>query len=671
MDAPTALAATRMKTDGGTDGTIAGVSAQMEYRKAPEKAWTTCAEGAQIHLAKDAYEVRVKGAGMVLASAPASLLVLPPAEKATQPVAVGHVLSPVTVPDDAENSEALEAAVLDAAEKKSIAAGSATIAIAMTAAEAPVAADVHEALCASLAGGAVPAADTYLKFHVSKAIRTGETTEERPVTRLSSPFALTLGAPPALRGRGYAFGVAQVVEASLVPGTQAKQTTVGARLASTAADTQAKQTVVGARMASTAADTQAKQTVVGARMGGKARSTRLSLQPLAVKRASDAEVTVILPKDTAIPVTLVLIYKPKSGGSGGVGGDVGTPEPSETFVIVATAGAHGAIAPAGEVVVRKGAAQRFEIAADAGYEIDWVTVDGAKATLDARNHYAFESVEAPHAIHATFKAQSGEPDAPDIPDAQVGLELALLKGKKVTLSALTNLAGTWTIDRPEIAVIGKKGVLTAKKLGDALLTFTARVAGDCAPLLARPVAAGDVLALKLHVVKKGRAVTGFGLSVKALLLAPEQSAALAPKLKPATAQDKRVYFSSLDSRVATVDAQGVVTAVAPGKTAIRAIATNGQVKTIPIVVSDKPISLKLSAKKKVVRVGKTVQLTAQLAPAGLHAGDVVWRSSNESVATVDASGRVTALKPGATTIFATHPATALTAKCKLKVKARK
>ncbi|MEG2137014.1 MAG: Ig-like domain-containing protein, partial [Clostridia bacterium] len=336
---------------------------------------------------------------------------------------------------------------------------------------------------------------------------------------------------------------------------------------------------------------------VGARMGGKARSTRLSLQPLAVKRASDAEVTVILPKDTAIPVTLVLIYKPKSGGSGGVGGDVGTPEPSETFVIVATAGAHGAIAPAGEVVVRKGAAQRFEIAADAGYEIDWVTVDGAKATLDARNHYAFESVEAPHAIHATFKAQSGEPDAPDIPDAQVGLELALLKGKKVKLSALTNLAGTWTIDRPEIAVIGKKGVLTAKKLGDALLTFTARAAGDCAPLLARPVAAGDVLALKLHVVKKGRAVTGFGLSVKALLLAPEQSAALAPKLKPATAQDKRVYFSSLDSRVATVDAQGVVTAVAPGKTAIRAIATNGQVKIIPIVVSDKPISLKLSAKK--------------------------------------------------------------------------
>ncbi|MEG2389199.1 MAG: Ig-like domain-containing protein, partial [Clostridia bacterium] len=485
------------------------------------------------------------------------------------------------------------------------------------------------------------------------AIRTGETTEERPVTRLSSPFALTLGAPPTLRGHGYAFGVAQVVEASLVPGTQAEQTTVGAR------------------MASTAADTQAKQTVVGARLGGKARSTRLSLQPLAVKRASDAEVTVILPKDTAIPVTLVLIYKPKSGGGGGDGGGGGTPEPSETFVIVATAGAHGAIAPAGEVVVRKGAAQRFEIAADAGYEIDWVTVDGAKATLDAQNHYAFESVEAPHAIHATFKAQSGEPDVPDIPDAQVGLELALLKGKKVKLSALTNLAGTWTIDRPEIAVIGKKGVLTAKKLGDALLTFTARAAGDCAPLLARPVAAGDGLALKLHVVKKGRAVTGFGLSAKALLLAPEQSAALAPKLKPATAQDKRVYFSSLDSRVATVDAQGVVTAVAPGKTAIRAIATNGQVKIIPIVVSDKPISLKLSAKKKVVRVGKTVQLTAQLAPAGLHAGDVAWRSSNESVATVDASGRVTALKPGATTIFATHPATVLTAKCKLKVKARK
>ncbi|MEG2136985.1 MAG: Ig-like domain-containing protein, partial [Clostridia bacterium] len=348
--------------------------------------------------------------------------------------------------------------------------------------------------------------------------------------------------------------------------------------------------------------------------------------------------------------------------------------PSAEFVITATAGAHGAIAPAGEVVVSKGASQRFELAADAGYEIDLVTVDGAKATLDARNHYVFESVEAPHAIHATFKARSGEPDVPDIPDIpdiKADLELALLKGKKAKLSALTNLTGTWTIDRPEIAVIGKKGVLTAKKPGDAVLTFTAgKAAGEGATLLARPMAAGDVLTLKLHVVKKGRAVTGFELSAKALSLAPEQSARLVPKLKPATAQYKRVYFSSLDPRVATVDAQGVVTAIAPGKTAIRAIATNGQVKMIPIVVSDKPISLKLSAKKKAVRVGKTVQLTAQLAPAGLGT-DVVWRSANEAIATVSPSGLVTALARGNTTIYATHPATGLTAKCKLKVKARK
>jgi hypothetical protein len=71
-----------------------------------------------------------------------------------------------------------------------------------------------------------------------------------------------------------------------------------------------------------------------------------------------------------------------------------------THTITATAGAHGAISPAGAITVNDGDDLTFTITADSGYKINEVTVDGNK--VQAAGSYTFENVTGDHTISVTF-----------------------------------------------------------------------------------------------------------------------------------------------------------------------------------------------------------------------------------------------------------------------------
>lgn len=72
----------------------------------------------------------------------------------------------------------------------------------------------------------------------------------------------------------------------------------------------------------------------------------------------------------------------------------------EPHTITATAGANGTISPAGATTVNHGASQIFTIAANPGYDIVDVTVDGL--SVGAPASYNFTAVTANHTIAATF-----------------------------------------------------------------------------------------------------------------------------------------------------------------------------------------------------------------------------------------------------------------------------
>ena len=89
----------------------------------------------------------------------------------------------------------------------------------------------------------------------------------------------------------------------------------------------------------------------------------------------------------------------------------------EVRIITATAGEHGAITPADEVIVSKGEDHTFTITPDSGYRIKDVLVDGV--SVGAVSTYTFEDVVENHTIHATFaRKHTPTPSTPtvEIPD---------------------------------------------------------------------------------------------------------------------------------------------------------------------------------------------------------------------------------------------------------------
>jgi Calx-beta domain-containing protein/SprB-like repeat protein/List-Bact-rpt repeat protein len=71
------------------------------------------------------------------------------------------------------------------------------------------------------------------------------------------------------------------------------------------------------------------------------------------------------------------------------------------FTIVATAGANGSIAPAGNVSVPCGTNKTFTLTPDSGFQIDQLTVDGGSVT--PAPSFTFTGVTAGHTINVTFK----------------------------------------------------------------------------------------------------------------------------------------------------------------------------------------------------------------------------------------------------------------------------
>jgi len=144
------------------------------------------------------------------------------------------------------------------------------------------------------------------------------------------------------------------------------------------------------------------------------------------------------------------------------------------------------------------------------------------------------------------------------------------------------------------------------------------------------------------------------LSPSSLELNVGETGTLEATVAPETARQV-VRWSNADKTVATVE-EGVVTAVAPGSTTITCTATDGSgiSATCDVVVIQKAESITLSATSQTIKVGDDpIQLEATVLPETTSNKDVTWTSSDESIATVDETGIVTAVSAGTATITCT------------------
>ena len=157
--------------------------------------------------------------------------------------------------------------------------------------------------------------------------------------------------------------------------------------------------------------------------------------------------------------------------------------------------------------------------------------------------------------------------------------------------------------------------------------------------------AGQIGAKFVAIDKPATKVT---LSKTELTLNKGQSAKLTATIEPNDFTDAAKWKSS-DTSIVTVADDGTVKAVGVGTATVSFFAGNEKA-SCKVTVLQPVTSIRFTKSSVSLDGGDTMQLTINIRPDDAANKDIVWSSSDESVATVDQSGLVTALKKGTATI---------------------
>lgn len=148
------------------------------------------------------------------------------------------------------------------------------------------------------------------------------------------------------------------------------------------------------------------------------------------------------------------------------------------------------------------------------------------------------------------------------------------------------------------------------------------------------------------------------------------TAKLTATVKPDNADNKGVIWKSSAPDIATVN-EGVVTAVSVGTATITVTTQDGDLSASCEVTVEKGTifvtGITLDQSSISLTPGESAQLTATVEPSDATDGSVTWSSSDENVATVDNTGKVTAVGKGEANITATTTDQGLSATCKVTV----
>ena len=207
---------------------------------------------------------------------------------------------------------------------------------------------------------------------------------------------------------------------------------------------------------------------------------------------------------------------------------------------------------------------------------------------------------------------------------------------------------TWRSDDTSVAAVDASGLVTAT--GEGMATITASTDG----------VSGSA------VVTVSQSVASVKVSPSAAEIEPGRTLQLTGEAFDANGKavvDAEYAWESSEAAVATVDSGGLVTAVAAG-TATITVSAGGASGTAVVTVRQSIDSVSVTPAEAILAPGDTVRLAAAAFDAGgraVEAAEFSWKSSDESVATVDGSGLVTAVGQGRATIQAAAGGTAGTA----------
>ena len=256
--------------------------------------------------------------------------------------------------------------------------------------------------------------------------------------------------------------------------------------------------------------------------------------------------------------------------------------------------------------------------------------------------------------------------------------------------AASKLTIEWTSSDESVVTVDENGVVTAVGAGEADITAAVQDADI-----------SSVTHVKVVILPTGVDAP----DTLELYTNGESEKSLDAKIVPEDATEVKLAYVSSDEGVATVDENGLVTAVADGKCTITAYvfadapataesatqeadavvtgdedatseaATDDGIAMMPedladvdsafgvvpdgmkaetkVTVSTKVEKIELDQTKGSLKVGNSVTIKATVTPDEATDKTVTWSSSDEAIATVDSEGKITAVAPGTATITAT------------------
>lgn len=225
-------------------------------------------------------------------------------------------------------------------------------------------------------------------------------------------------------------------------------------------------------------------------------------------------------------------------------------------------------------------------------------------------------------------------------DISIGNDFSLEKGASKNLSIAyepsnaTNIPATkWQSSDTAVATV-ENGTVVGIKPGTSTITATV----------------GNISKSVTVTVKS--TLTGISIGDDVTLNKGE-TLKISPIYTPSdTTDSKAISYSSSKTSVATVDSQGLITAIGPGSSTITATGAN-TVKDSKIITVLSPLTDIDIGSNFTLEKGTNKTLAVSFIPVDTTDSNIViWKSSNNAVATA-VNGKVVAVSPGSATITAT------------------
>ena len=225
----------------------------------------------------------------------------------------------------------------------------------------------------------------------------------------------------------------------------------------------------------------------------------------------------------------------------------------------------------------------------------------------------------------------------------------------VSPDTATDKSVRWSSTNPDIASVDQAGNVTAKSVGMVTITATTND--------------GDFLAgCEVEVYEPYIPVSSISLDIESLTIRQGTIATITATVLPDNASNKTVMWLSSDENVARVLTDGRVIALQEGNVIITAVCGNCSSTCEVTVTGILAESISLNKTMLDMEEGDTDELSVvSFEPTNVSDKTVEWSSSDNTVATIDENGIVTAKAMGIAIITATATSGGCKAECEVVV----